>query len=251
MHRFPAYSVLLVGCAALVGVGCGRNNTNTAQNGNATQGEASRETTTPTAKGTAFVRYVSAVRAHNNTDLYFGDTDLFSSTNATKPTDYKDVPAERRDFALREAGNPNGVTIDKNSEGLSDGKHYTVVAYEDKNAKPVIHVFNDDESAPAAGKAKLRIIHAADGGGPVDIYVAGQKDKLASESRMTSSSTWQDINPVSGTLEIRSGSGKDAKVTRLPDVKFDAGKLYPIVVEGGGNSGQPVSILQMENSPTS
>jgi hypothetical protein len=246
MYRFPAYSAFLLGCALLVGAGCSRSSTTT-------QGEASRETTNtaPAAKGTAFVRYVSAVKAHDNTDLYFGDTQLFSTTNAAKPTDYKDVPAERRDFTLREAGNPNGVAIDKNSEGLSDGKHYTVVAYEDKDAKPVIHVFNDDESAPAAGKAKLRIIHAAGANEAVDVYVSGQKDKLASESSLTSSSTWQDINPVKGTIEVRTGSGKDAQVTRIPNTNFDAGKLYTLVVEGSGKTGQKLSVVQMENSPTS
>ena len=152
MQRFPAYAVL-VASGLLFGAACNRSDHRVNS-----QGEASREAPPAKTAGTAFVRYVSALGAHDNTDLYFGDTKLYTTSGAEKPTGYKEVPAERRDFILREAGKPDGMEIEKNSEGLHDGKHYTVVGYEDKDGKPVIRVFNDDESAPAAGKAKVRLI---------------------------------------------------------------------------------------------
>src|SRR3954471_9435902 len=144
MYRFSGY--LLLAAGLIVGAGCSRTDTRPAS-----QGEASRDAANPKTTGTALVRYVSAVDAHSNTDLYFGDIRLFSTTGAENPTGYKAVPAERRDFILRQAGKPDGMEIEKNSEGLSDGRHYTVVAFEDKDSKPVIRVFKDDESAPSAG----------------------------------------------------------------------------------------------------
>jgi len=241
MYRFSSYAVVLA-AGLLVGVGCNRNNTQT--------GEASREVPPAKNTGTAFVRYVNAVGGHSNTDLYFGDTELFSSAEAQKPTAYKQVPAERRDFILREAGKPAGMEITKNSEGLGDGKHYTVVVFEDKDTKPVLRVFNDDESAPAAGKAKVRIIHAAPEVEAVNLYTPRSKDKLAGESRFSTASSWQEVNPVNGPLEIRAGDHKTASRVSVPDHGIEAGKLYTLVVEGGPKTGEKLHVVEIMDTPT-
>lgn len=244
MYRFSGYTVLLA-AGLLIGAGCSRTDRT------ANQGEANREAANAKTTGTAMVRYVSAVDAHSNTDLYFGNTRLFSTTGAENPTGYKQVPAERADFSLKQAGKPDGMEIEKNSEGLKDGNRYTVVAYEDKDAKPVLRVFNDDESAPAAGKAKVRLIHAAPGMEPVNLYVAGKKDKVAGESRFSEASTWQEVNPVNGPLEVRAGSGKNAIRASVPVNGIEAGKLYTFVVEGGPKSGQKLHVVDMIDTPTS
>jgi hypothetical protein len=241
MNRFIAYTVLL-GTGLLGGVGCNRTDTTRT-------GEASREATAPKTPTTAMVRYVSAIDAHSNTDLYFGDTRLFSASDAEKPTGYKAVPAERRDFILREAGKPDGVEIEKNSEGLRDGKHYTVVAFEDKDGKPVLRAFNDDESAPAAGKAKVRLIHAAPAAEPVSLYAAGRKDKLAGESRFSTASTWQEVDPVNGPLEVRTGDAKAGTRASVPVKQIEAGKLYTLIVEGGPKSGQKLRVIDLVDTP--
>jgi hypothetical protein len=244
MYRFSGYAILLA--AGLVAGGCSRTDNHTAT------GEASRAAEAPsTTKGTAMVRYISAVDAHSNTDLYFGNERLFSTTGAEKPTGYKEVPAERRDFVLRQAGKPDGMEIEKNSEGLSNGKHYTVVAYEDKDAKPVLKVFNDDESAPANGKAKVRIIHAAPAMDSVALYAAGHKDKVAGESSLTSASTWQDVDPVSGPFVIRSGGDKNGAQASVPIQRFEAGKLYTLIVEGGPKSGEKLHVVDVVDTPAS
>jgi len=243
MVRISAYAVM-VASGLLLAAGCNR----TEQRANT--GEASREAT-PKTTGTALVRYVSAVDAHSATDLYFGDLKLFSTAGAEQPTGYKQVPAERRDFILREAGKPDGMEIEKNSEGLSAGKHYTVVAWEDEDGKPVLRAFNDDESAPADGKAKVRIIHAAPKMEPVSLYAAGHKDKLAGESRFSASSTWQEVDPVSGALEVRAGDGKNAVHAAVPAGGIEAGKLYTFVVQGGPKSAEKLHVVRMVDSPSS
>jgi hypothetical protein len=239
--------MVLIASGLLLGAGCSRTDTRSAS-----QGEASREAaTSPKTTGTAFVRYVSALDAHSNTDLYFGDLRLFSTTGAETLAGYKQVPAERRDFALRQAGRPDGMEIEKNSEGLGDGKHYTVVAYEDKNSKPVLRVFNDDESAPAAGKAKVRLIHAAPEVEPVSLFVAGHKDKLAGDSRFSEASTWQQVDPVTGKMDVRTGDNKSGVRTVVPLDRIEAGKLYTFVVEGGPKSGQKLHVVDFVDAPTS
>jgi len=143
------------------------------------------------------------------------------------------------------------MEIEKNSEGLHAGKHYTVVTYEDKNAKPVLRVFNDDESAPAAGRAKVRLIHAAPGAEPISLYAAGRKDKLAGESRFSDASGWQEVDPVSGPLELRAGDDKTGDRAPIAVHSIEAGKLYTFVVEGGPKSSQKLHVVDMVDSPTS
>jgi hypothetical protein len=237
-------SAVLVASGLLIGVACNRTETRSR-----TEGEASREMPPAKTTGTAFVRFVSAMNAHTNTDLYFGNTKLFSTSDAEKPTGYKPVPAERRDFILREAGKPDGMEIEKNSEGLRDGKHYTVVGYEDNDGKPVLRAFNDDESAPAAGKAKVRLIHAAPGIDPVSVYAPGRKDKFAGESRFSTASTWQEVDPVNGPLVVRAGDEKTGARASVP-AKIEAGKLYTFVVEGGPKSGEKLRVMDLVDSPT-
>lgn len=244
MYRITAYTVLLAS-GLIVGIGCNR----TEHRANS-QGEASREATAPRTSGMAFVRYVSAIDAHSATDLYFGDIRLFSTSGAEQPTGYKQVPAERRDFILREAGKPDGMDIEKNSEGLGEGKHYTVVGYEDTDGKPVLRVFKDDESAPKAGKAKVRLIHAAPGAEPVSIYAPGRKDKLASESRFSTASTWQEVDPVNGPLEVRAGNEKTGARASLKTAGIEAGKLYTLVVEGGPKSAEKLHVVEMVDTPS-
>jgi hypothetical protein len=244
MVRIPAYAVI-VASGMLIAAGCNR----TEHRANST-GEASREVT-PKTTGVALVRYVSAVDAHSATDLYFGDLKLFSTAGAEQPTGYKQVPAERRDFILREAGKPDGMEIEKNSEGLSEGKHYTVVAWEDEDGKPVLRAFNDDESAPDAGKAKVRIIHAAPKMEPVSLYAPGHKDKIAGESRFSAASTWQEVDPINGPLMIRAGNDKNGAHAEVPAGGIEAGKLYTFVVQGGPKSAEKLHVVRMVDSPSS
>jgi hypothetical protein len=243
MYRFPVYGLALA-CGLVVGAGCNRTD-----RANST-GEASREVTPSKNAGMAMARFVSALEAHTGTELYFGDLRLFGSEGAADPTGYKPVPAERRDFVLREAtGKPYGVEIEKNSEGLREGKHYTVIAYENEDGKPVLRVTNDDEEAPSAGKAKVRLIHAAPKMEPVALYAPGLKDKLAGESRFSTVSTWQEVDPAKGPFEVRAGDEKTGPRATVPAGAIEAGKLYTFIVEGGPKSAEKLHVVRLEDTP--
>ena len=238
MHYYKG----IVACSALLAMtllstACNRN----------TESTRERRDETKTATATheyAFVRFVDA--HHGDADLYFGDTKAFSGTANGAVTDYKQLPAERRELALRTAGQATEKPLATNSEGFGDGKHYTVIAYDDKDPKLV--VVNDDESAPAEGKAKVRIIHAAPGMESVNIYAAGKRDKLASESRFSTASTWQEVDPVKGPLEVRTSDQKSGGV-RVNDVHLQPGNLYTFVVEGGAKAGEKLHVVSIVDTP--
>jgi hypothetical protein len=124
-----------------------------------------------------------------------------------------------------------------------------VIAYEDEKGKPTLRVVNDDESAPSAGKAKIRLIHAAPGMEAINLYRAGTKNKLASESRFTSASTWQEVDPVKGPFEIRTSDPKSGRV-RVPDLHLEAGRLYTLVVKGGLKAAEKLRVVSITDTPT-
>lgn len=214
-----------------------------------TRTDESRGRTAPqeTIQKTAFVRFIDAHTGGAN--LYFGDLQAFSGNGTSKVTEYKQLPAERRQFELRAANQASGEALATNSEGLDAGKHYTVIAFDDKDGKANLRVVNDDESAPDAGKAKVRIIHAAPGMDAVNLYAAGKKDEIASETRFTTASTWQEVDPVSGPLTIRTSDKKSGAV-KIPDVTLQAGKLYTFVVEGGAKAGEKLRVTPIVDMPT-
>jgi len=208
--------------------------------------ERTAEPAAPHTTAVAYVRFFDAYTAP--VDLYFGDMKAFNNKKERSLTSYIELPAERHDFALRDPGTTAGDPLAKNSEGLSSGKHYTVIAYDDKDGKPALRVVNDDASAPDAGKAKVRIIHAAPGLEALNLYAAGTKDKIASESRFTTSSNWQQVDPAKGALVMRTS---DKRAVQIPDVRLEPGKLYTFIVNGGGNSAEKLNVTPVVDSPTS
>src|SRR5689334_20660978 len=63
----------------------------------------------------AFVRFVDVYQGPAN--LFFGDQKVFSG-DYKSVSDYKSVPAERHEFALRDNAHATGDPLAKNSEGL-------------------------------------------------------------------------------------------------------------------------------------
>jgi hypothetical protein len=192
--------------------------------------------------GTAQVRFIDEHTGAGN--LYFGDTLLFDG-GSRKVTEYKPVSAERREFTIRTS--PTAEALAHNSEGLDNGDHYTVVAFDDKEGKPSLRIVKDDESAPASGKAKVRIIHASNEMQGLKLYAQGQKNEIADASRFTTGSNWEEVNPVKGTLEMR-GSDDKTRPVRIPDVHLEAGKLYTFVV--GGDANNRMHVTTIVDNPT-
>ena len=82
---------------------------------------------------------------------------------------YLTVPAGARNLRVRATADPSLVVIDV-TPTLSAGTDYTVIA---RNLVASIEpwLLIDDNTAPASGQIKLRLVHSAPGAPTVDIYV--------------------------------------------------------------------------------
>ena len=198
---------------------------------------------------TAMVRYVNAIpastSAKDQTDLWFGDMKAFSNVAYKEVTQYMQMPAQREDFKLQTAGNTQPNALATVTEGLSAGHYYTVVAERKKDNSLSLDAIDDDLSTPDAGKAKVRIINAAMGIG--DVNVVGHSGSLFDGVDANSSTSYKQIDPMNGALEVRKGDNK-TDVVRLSNFDIQAGKLYTFLLVGG--SGQPFQIVPVTDQTT-
>jgi hypothetical protein len=193
----------------------------------------------------ALVRFINAT--NTGADLYFGDMPVFTNVGAQSASPYMQVPSERHDFKLFTAGNHTPDPLATNSEGPSAGGHYTIVAERKTNGKDELKVVKDDFTAPAAGKAKIRVVHAADGAPKVDIYPQAGKDAIISGASFGDATNYKEVDPTTTELDIRQFGTKKNEAT-VKNVMLMADKFYTIVVMGG--NGRPLTTKVIEDQLT-
>ncbi len=225
---------LLTGAALALAVGCGGSKTDrpvvtTKDNG---QTSASPAGTEVARHGKTLVRLVNAMPSKRAIDVSSDDRTLFTGTTYKTVTAYETVGDNLVTFRLRSAGTDSVLT--DNHETMRDGNRYTVIAYPNDKGEPRLRILRD-ELLPAAGKARIRVINAAADLGTVDIAMQGQKIPLFANVREGVEAGFVDIDPASGTLDIRSNV-KTKHPIQLKDQHFEAGRTYTIVLAGWGTS---------------
>jgi hypothetical protein len=173
----------------------------------------------------ALVRFVNATTTTK--DLTFGDLNPFSGVDSFDVTQYKELPADRHDFKLF-AKDQRAEPLATNSEGLTAGKHYTILAVTEKTGKVTLDPTVDDLTPPSAGMAKVRVINLAPAMKDADLYAGGQKDALISGAGLDHPTSYKEVAPSEAALNLRNSMNKRNSV-RVEDMKLEAGKLYTIL----------------------
>lgn len=215
--------------AFLLGTACS-NNSKVAEN-SAVESRGDGKGTAPssaTAKQAdrAMVRFVNGTTEKK--DVAFGDLTAFDGVGDRDITAYKELPAERHEFRLMTHGGQKEV-LATDSEGLSAGKHYTLLAVTEKNGKNVLHNVDDDLTPPDAGKAKVRVINLARGMSKVDLYGSGGKDAIITGATLNSPTDYKTVDPAETELSVRNSVSKKNAVP-IKDINLRSGKLYTILV---------------------
>ena len=243
-----------IGAVAALSLSVGACQRDSTQNAPVTTTTAAGQSAAPAAaaveeRDNALVRVVHAVPAGSTVDVWADDERVFDGLAYKAVTAYREVPGERFSFKVRPAGMAQAEPIATNSEGLDDGDHYTIFAVPGDNAGASLRVVKDDHSLPAAGKARLRVVHASSDAGEIDIYAAGRRDPLFDGVHFQSVSTYRDVDPVAGTVTIRPEGEANAMLT-LRDVRFDAGKTYTVVVVGRVKTSPKIDAFVIEDVAT-
>lgn len=234
---------------AMVAAGCGGTRTEeptTTKSGGAASSAPSGEAAARRDK--ALTRFVHAHPGAPVMDLYFGEVKMNPGVRYKGVTPYQEVPGERAEFRLRATNETQGPPLATNSEALSDGQHYTIVTLPLDNGGPTLRAIRDDLAAPDAGKAKVRVIHAAANVGEVDVFTAGRKLELFDGVDYNEATGYKQVDPLQGTLEVRKedAANQGGVVLRVPNVNLQAGGLYTLIVARAKPDG-PLEAFQIED----
>jgi hypothetical protein len=178
----------------------------------------------------AMVRVID-VAPSTSLDLFAGDLLLFDGLAFKTVTPYRAVDGKRYDFALRPAGMTRAKPLSSNTEGLDSGHHYTAVAMPGDDRVPHLRVVNDPVDPPAAGKARLRIVHAGIDAGAVDIRAAGSSDTLVNNVEYRAITDYRDVSPIDGNIDVVDKTGA-SKVLATLRTHIEPGRFYTIVISG-------------------
>jgi hypothetical protein len=174
----------------------------------------------------ALVRFVNATATSK--DLAFGDLTPFAGVDSFDITQYKELPADRHEFKLF-AKDQKTEALATNSEGLSGGKHYTILAVAEKSGKATLDPVTDDLTPPSPGMAKVRVINLAPSMKNADLYAGNKKNPLISGAGLDHPTSYDDVSPSEAALYVRNSMSKKNSV-RVEDLSLKAGKLYTILV---------------------
>jgi len=197
-------------------------------------------------EGVAQVRIVQAIPEAPKADVFTGDRKQWTVDFGTV-TPYKAVAEQRFTIALKPADQPDGPVMIQAKEGVDAGHRYTILAAPDKDGAAKIDVISDDEPAPAAGKAKLRVIDVAPQAGTVDIYPQGdKKHAIVDNIDMGSPASYREVDPSAVTIEVKAKGDAAQKGTLAShEETLEAGKLYTLLVVSGEKAGKPVDVIKI------
>ncbi|CAN5400798.1 hypothetical protein BH18ACI2_BH18ACI2_22310 [soil metagenome] len=196
----------------------------------------------------ALVRVIHAIPGGAAVDVFADNTKAFSSVAYKTVTPYQELPEEQDTFSIRPAGLDTAEPLAQADEGLDEGQRYTVIAHLTDDGKGAgLRVINDDLKMPSAGQARVRVIHASPDAGNVDVYVQGRDDDdLFDGVEFGGGSGYEEVEPMTATLEVRPAGQRNTMLT-LPNVRFEAGKNYTIVLAGRARTAPKLEAIIVED----
>ncbi len=237
MHNMTKRNVwtgLLAGGVLLLAAGCDKAR----DTGAVSSTTANGTSTTPPSEvaehhDMAFVRAVNAIPTQQTVRIYADDSTAFTAVAYKQTTDWKQMPDNAFDFKVATPAQTSETAMGDNHEKLGGGHHYTVIAFADEGstAKANMRVLDDDLQPMTNGKARIRFINTAANAGELSLYARGTKDAIFDDINFRNEAGWKDIDPMSGTLEVRP-QGKNTAVAVISGVNLEAGKSYTYIVTG-------------------
>ena len=207
-------SMFVLGALAVLAVAAG-----------ASGGDASAQS------GDARLRVLHASPDAPAVDVYLDGSEAVSDLAFGSITDYVPVPSGAHAVQVfPSSANGSGTpVIDVPTLTLDAGKDYTVAAVGKlADIEPLVLV--DNNGAPAAGNAHIRVVHVSPDAPNVDIFAAGA-GVVVPDLAFKEASAYLPLPAGSYDLEVR-GAGSQTAVLSLPDTQLEAGRVYTAFAVG-------------------
>jgi hypothetical protein len=175
--------------------------------------------------GNAKVRVVHASPDAPAVDVFVNGNRTLTNVPFFTASDYLDLPAGTYRVQVSPTGQPASAAVIDATATIEAGKAYTIAATgEVANIQPTIVV--DDLTAPAAGKAKVKVYHFSPDAPAVDVKLKGGAT-LITNLAFPSGSDYLEVDAGSYDLEV-TPNGDSTVVIDLAGTALEAGKIYSV-----------------------
>lgn len=188
------------------------------------------------------VRVVHAISNVAATDVLLNTTN-YKTNLAYKANDgYRTIATGATAIRIRKAGVATDLTT--LNQNIVNATEYTVFAI-GTEAAPQSMILTDNNTAPAAGKVKLRAVNAAVAAGAVDVYVLSNANELANatpdKANLEVKAATDYIIKNAGTyVVIFTTTGTKTAVLSVGNVQIASGKIRTIAAVEKAGGGAPL-----------
>jgi hypothetical protein len=180
--------------------------------------------------GEARIRVLHASPDAPAVDIYLDGSEAISDLAFDDITDYVAVPAGARNVQVFPASaNGSGEPVIDADVTLNAATDYTIAAVGAlASIEPLVLV--DNNTAPAAGRAHLRFVHASPDAPAVDIYAEGA-GVVIDRAAFKDAADYLPLDAGTYDLEVRA-AGTETVALDLPGVTLEAGNVYTAFAVG-------------------
>lgn len=194
--------------------------------------------------GDARIRLAHFSPDANGVDVYIDGKKRMNRVPYQAVSDYITLPAGKHTIEVRGEGQPEtSPALVTASPELAGGESFTAAAL-GPVANIQAKVFQDDLALPAAGKSKIRVIHASDGTPTVDVGVK-DGDVLFPAVEFGAITTYVEVAAGPYVLQVRKAG--DTAVAIEKPVTVQPGGIYTIAAVGG--AGKPPTLRGFVDLP--
>lgn len=179
--------------------------------------------------GNAMVRVIHASPDAPAVDVFVDGQAALTNVSFYTASEYLELPAGAHKLAVAPAGQGEGAAVITANPTLEAGKAYTVAAV-GLLANIQAQIYNDDLTAPASGKAHVRVIHASPDAPAVAVKVANGPTLIDSLAFPNAS---QYLPVDAGTYDLQvTPAGANDVVLDLAGTQLQAGTIYDVIAVG-------------------
>lgn len=199
--------------------------------------------------GHAQLRVVHASPDAPNVDVLVDGKTVLTNVAYEAASSYLPVSAGSRKIEVRATGTSQDVI--NATVSLSRNKDYTVLAV-DKLASISPLVLTDDNTPPASGQIKLRLVHASPSAGPVDIYVEAPGTDITGISPTLSNVSFKTASDylavAAGSYEVYiTPTGSKTVALDSGSITLTAGQIRTAVALDAPGGGTPLTAIVLKD----
>jgi hypothetical protein len=204
--------------------------------------------TNPPAQGR--VRVVHAISDVTATDILMNGATVKTDLAYKSADVYRARNVGDHEIEVREADAATDlITLDHEIEANKD---YSIIAYGSEATSKSL-ALTDNNAAPAANKAKVRVVHVADGEAAFDVYVVEDEADVATATPVATdissgeASAYVTVDAETYFVVLTEVGEKD-EVLSVPNVDLTTGKIRTIVVAEKAGGGGPIEAVKLNDN---